>query len=726
MADPKPVINIGKLLEKQDLEFAGTDEAGNYLVTDLEGRTGKFNVDRFLKAKNIDRNKIDISFNTPDMPMDSSPVELTDRLKLSVGNKAGSLEYLKQKFDNVKYNPEGELVVKKAGVWHRVDPESMGSNPWEMTKEIVGDLADVAPTIGLVGASIGAGVATGGVATGFQAAGATLSGTAALALNAGGQAAAGGITESIRTSLGRAVGTYKATPEEQMSDIGMEMLLNFGGQYVGAGVAAVGKRGVGMLSKAAKSLSKANPEGQGIIASVVGPVVGGADNVDRLLKNPEVVTKHLDEAITVGKSESEAVQHLVQGQIDDLVKVADQAPDALSKQLNQNIGKLMAQAPDQFEPAINDSRKLLLANMLKDGLLRVEDKVGRRIGGNMVRPAILDPEVLMTKNLDDLNIRMYSFDELGRAGQRTGFPNKFGNSKDAYDMAADMYTTIFRNKLKPQTGKAGVRQLMEFKEAIASKTWELMNNASEKGLGFAQSFFANADSVLDKQVNNTFAKNGMLNSWTTVNAEYSATKSLLNPLIAARKKAIKTNAEIAFQPELNRILSNGAGNLASKNSLKGAVSLINNPVVTQSFENIFDRNAAKAFVPKFGTYAKAAGAASIGSAVSLNPVTALAFAGSAVGTSPRMVGRMLAKVPQAGDAIEIGFKKLDFLKKVGPNKMPDLVNNPGLLNSFLQTGAEAMQLKEQVKGSLLNGAMQAAQPVTGPAQFLQQQKGKGR
>jgi hypothetical protein len=726
MADPKPVINIGKLLEKQDLEFAGTDEAGNYLVTDLEGRTGKFNVDRFLKAKNIDRNKIDISFNTPDMPMDSSPVELTDRLKLSVGNKAGSLEYLKQKFDNVKYNPEGELVVKKAGVWHRVDPESMGSNPWEMTKEIVGDLADVAPTIGLVGASIGAGVATGGVATGFQAAGATLSGTAALALNAGGQAAAGGITESIRTSLGRAVGTYKATPEEQMSDIGMEMLLNFGGQYVGAGVAAVGKRGVGMLSKAAKNLSKANPEGQGIIASVVGPVVGGADNVDRLLKNPEVVTKHLDEAITAGKSEAEAVQHLVQGQVDDLVKIADQAPRALSKVWDDGVTTLKETATETFEAGVQDIKKSQLALMLEKGLIRVESKVPRYVGNTKVYPAITKADDLLASNLDELNIRLYSPRELIKAGQRSGMPNDFASFKEAYTLVDDLFQSLNQLTNKSLKGSLGVEQVLKIRKTLANKTWELSNSAFEKNLGFAGQFFKQADSLMDQQIANTFNRHGMAPQFNAVMQNYGAAKELLQPLITARNKAMGSNTVAAFQPELNRILSAGAGNLASKNSLKGAVSLINNPVVTQSFEEIFNRNAAKAFVPKFGPYAKAAGAAAVGSAVSLNPVTALAFAGSAVGTSPRMVGRMLSKVPQAGDAIEIGFKKLDFLKKVGPNKVPDLVNNPGLLNSFLQTGAEAMQLKEQVKGSLLNGAMQAAQPVAGPAQFLQQKNGKGR
>lgn len=712
MAEPKPVINIGKVLAQQDLEFAGMDEAGNYLVTDLEGRTGKFNVDKFFKSKNIDRSKIDFSMNTPDEPVDTSPVEVLDRAKLSLGNKAGSIDYLKQKFDAVKYNPEGELVVKKAGVWHRVDPESMGSNPWEMTKELVADLADVSPTVGLVGASLAAGAATGG---------------SSLFAQAVAQGATGGAVEGIRTSLGRAVGTYKATAEEQIADIGLEMLMNFGGQYAAAGISTAGKSGVGMLRKAAQNLSKANPEGQGVIASVLGPVVAGADNVDRLIKNPTVVTGHLDKALAAGKSEAEAIQHLVQGQVDDLVEIATKADDALSTKWNQNVSTLTELAPEAFDPATQDVRKSMLASLLQRGLVRIEDKVGRRVGNTVVRPAILNPEELMTKNLDDLNIRLFSYDELIKGQQRSGIPNKFANSKEAYQMVSEFYEMLQRNmKLNPKTGKAGVHQLLGFKQAMSAKTWELSKKAKKNDLGFAGAFFTDVDSVMDTQINNIFNRNGMGQAWTKLNSEYSTALSELRPLLNAKEAAVHSNNLLAFQPELTRILSPGANNLGNKTSLKSALKILNDPELIARHDSIFDRNAAKAFVPKFGPYAKAAGAAAVGSAVSLNPMTALAFAGSAVGTSPRLVGRMLAKSAGAGDAVEIGFKKLDFLKKVAPAQREALVNNPALLNSFLQTGAEALQLKQKTHEALMGQAMQVAQPVAPPAQFLQQQRGKGK
>lgn len=699
MADPKPVINVGKYLEAKGLEFSRVDNDGNYFINDNEGNEKKFRVHEFLKSKGVDTNKMDFSLNNADDPLDTSPVEIADRAALSLGNRAGSIDYLKQKFDAVKYNPEGELVVKKSGVWHRVDPESMGGNPWEMTRELVADLADAAPTIGVIGASIGAGIATGG---------------SSLVAQVAAQGATGGAAEGIRTSLGRAVGTYKATAEEQIADIGLETLFNLGGAAIGAGVNASGKAGVRMLRKAGERLAKSGPDSQGLIANMLGPVTVGADNIHEMIADPKIVTQFLDDALTAGKSEAEAAQHLVQGQIDDLVSIANRAPKALSDKWESNARVLKEMASENFNAALPEIHKTMHSTLLSEGLIRVEDKVGRRVGNTLVRPAILTPEALMTSNLDDLSIRMFSFEELVKAQKKSGIPNKFANSREAYDMAAEMFTSMKNLEVKKLSGKPAVDQLMSFKQTMAAKTWELSNKANNANLGFAGKLFSTVDSVMDGQVDNIFAKNQMAEPWSKLNSEYNQTKSFLEPLMNARKKAIGSNDVAAFQPELNRILSAGSGNLANKNSLKTAVNLINRPEITQSFENIYKRNAAKAFVPKFGPYAKVAGSAAVGSVISGNPLMALGFAGSAVGTSPRLVGRMLSRSAQGGDMVEIGFKKLDFLKSLDVQKMQNLVNNPALLNSFLQTATEAAGTKQQVHQSLMSQAQQAAQPIAPP------------
>ncbi len=205
--------------------------------------TEAFDPKAFIKANTVDATgelRPDYANgSTEESPINSSPVSVKDRLVLSLGNEKGKIKYLKENYQDAKVGADGNYLVKNQGMWHRVDPTALGDgDPWEKTKELFKDTVDLAPEATMVGATMAAGVGTGGA--GILATGAI-----------------GGAVEIARTSLGRAFGTYEADTDEQIKDIAFETMLNIGGGVIAAGVKPVGRVVAGELRKAGQLLSKA-------------------------------------------------------------------------------------------------------------------------------------------------------------------------------------------------------------------------------------------------------------------------------------------------------------------------------------------------------------------------------------------------------------------------------------------------------------------------------------
>jgi hypothetical protein len=694
MTQPKQVINLGKYLESKDLTFSHVDDAGNYFVENLDGKKLKFDAPGFLKSKGVDPTKVDFSLNSPDAAIENSPVTSADRLKMSFGNEAGKIDFLKNKFEGVKYDPDGALIVKKNGVWHQVDPDGLGNgNAWEMTKELMADLADAAPTIGLIGASIGAGAVTGGTS---------------LVAQAGAQAAAGGAIEGIRTSLGRALGTYKATAEEQVQDIGLEMLFNLGGTYVAAGAGAMAKGAKGYLvqklAKSAQNLADAPPESQKLISQILGPMTVGADAVEGVIKNPVPVTGFLDDALRASNSEKQAADVLVEGQVNSLASIASKLPETMSKLYTTTVSKLMNEVPEEgFKSNLDTVHRGLFQDLMERGAVVVSK--GKEV--------VTD---LAGKNLDEMSIGIKSFDDFAKAAKASGMPDDIAGSKEAYSLFAEYVDFLNRMPKKNLAGKAGARQMMEFKRVFANKTRELSRRAYNSEVGYLGKLFTSADEAMDANIRQGFADSGLASKFDDIYGAYRTASREAAPLIEANRKLARGDGNVLqiFQPELNRILSGGGKNVANKKGLGFAVNLIDDKSVKESFDSIYHRETAKAFVPKFSSYLKPAAflaASSVPYVASGGDPSALGFLGAGAAlTSPRMIGRTLAKTSQASGLIQAGFKQLDFLKQSGKNQTRMLVDNPPLLNTFLQSGIRAFGVERQLKDELMSRAMDATNP----------------
>lgn len=219
------MFTVTDYLKSKMLSFQGVDANGKALVEDM--RTGKqlsFDPKEYIKSRGLDPNSISIQYNTPDEAVGESVYSTWERVKNSFGEsvstagKEAEIAKLKTKYSEAVYNSKGELVVNDKGLWKPTDPNNWsGNTPWSWS-EAFGDLADMAKpvTVG-VGASMLAGPI--GAATGLGMIGANVAGTAIAA----------GAANNI---IGRALDTYKADPQQALTDISLDMVMTAAGMGV--------------------------------------------------------------------------------------------------------------------------------------------------------------------------------------------------------------------------------------------------------------------------------------------------------------------------------------------------------------------------------------------------------------------------------------------------------------------------------------------------------------
>lgn len=304
---PKPIvgdISLQEVLKKDGFSLVDSRDDGGlvvrdqnnfeeYTIADPKEYIASYlneNEPEMLEKFSIDN--FNISINDAETPLQTAPVDFADRAAMSVGNIKGNVEYLKQKFDDVKVNKQGQIVVSKNSRWHSIDPDGLGNgDAFDLASEFAGDVADIIGETITIGSSLVgdiAGAAAGGVP----------------GLIAGGAAGAA-VGETIRTSLGRIVGTYDESVEGQIADAGVEALLALGGYGIGAVATKVGKKAFNMATKnvetlpmlgALRNFKNAPRDVKDALAGFVSFTTGKSPRAaERLVKNPEGVTARLNE-----------------------------------------------------------------------------------------------------------------------------------------------------------------------------------------------------------------------------------------------------------------------------------------------------------------------------------------------------------------------------------------------------------------------------------------------
>jgi hypothetical protein len=226
-------INIQEILAAEGMELADSTPEGSLVARSKSsgkefqvGDKKKF-VETFLQKNQPDAlqngvtiDNFDILVNDADSAFDTVPLSILDRGRMSVGNVSGNKKFLESKFDEVSMNQAGDVVVRKGDSWHKIDREGLGNgDAWDQFKEFSGDIADHLGDAATIIPSLAAVFTTGPL----------------------GAAAGAAVGSGLRTTMGRALGTYGGDVEEQMKDLALESMMGIAGYGVGKVAGTVAK-----------------------------------------------------------------------------------------------------------------------------------------------------------------------------------------------------------------------------------------------------------------------------------------------------------------------------------------------------------------------------------------------------------------------------------------------------------------------------------------------------
>lgn len=614
---------------------------------------------------------------SPQTAINQSPVSVEDRAKMAVGNVAGNYKFLKQNFADVQRTKEGDFVVRDQndGLWKRVDPSGLGDgDPWKMTKELASDVIEALPTVWKTGTQIAGASATA------AAAGAT--GGAALAAGAAVSGGIAALNEGLVTSLGRLAGTYEATQEEQLKDIGVEALLNAGGTVVAAGV----KPAMGMIADGLKksgqylgSTRVAQGARDAFVAATGAMTGAGTKNVERLIERPELVSGAMKMAAQGGASADDVVQRLVRDNIQATGQMAKSVRPALTKMYGQVAKDVVDNVDDAFRSNIDDVVKSIYSKAADLGVGTIDD------AGKFVMHSVDDLKEL-AKTSGELRDLLAS-------------PKSYEVIKEAMDRVASF------EGAKVLTGKAGAAQAMKFSKLLNDATYELQERAADEALAFPQTLLAQFKSVASQKLTDSFqlAKPVMYkgqevsNLFSHLNSVYSKAATQLQPMIKVAEQAVKQSSDQPFEGLMRGILADAGKSEVKQTALDSAIKLVkeygDNSLQT-IYDGILDREAARAFTPltRPGYLAAGAGMGAAGQLLYGNAAAAAAFLGGAASSSPRL----------HYNVIQTALKGRQLLGSMPGNLREQMFKDPAAMNAWVQ----ALTAPSIVHNQVFNQAMQ--------------------
>jgi hypothetical protein len=702
----------------------------------------------------------------PDRPINKSPVDIVDRLRYSLGNVEGVKNDLKGKFKEVVQDPKGNFVIKHDdGMWYRADPKGLGDgDAWERTKELLGDTADVVPgavkgaitgfaaTKNRVGALVGAVAAIGGDAYSEEisdavknnpkkamAAAATLGLVGATGVVKGapgsikGQlpaVAAGAVAEGVRTSLGRMVGTYEATPQQQLKDIGLEAMLNLGGATIAAGV----KPTASMLASAAKNLKNAPQASKEMMAVAIGGTTGvEPGNVLTTLNNGGMVAQTFARFKAASLGAKEFAEKATEDSVKWVKHIAEKAQPTLNRIWSKGEAELLNGVDDTFHSTTNNIVSKIYSGASAQGV----GQYFKTVNGKKVIMDAADVDAHFAKNAhwpEGVQFELKPRAVLVNEQKSNGIIKDVINDPDAYNLLQDFMRNVRQFQgMKVLTGKEGAKQMLKFNKIIDDQTYKLTQLGKDQSIPGIAKAMSDTHQLVRGNVMVKFDKLGpnnqpLPNAFQALNDQYSEAKNAILPVLRANNTA-RQAGDPAYEQFLKQVTNSrnvmkkdGLGKLVKMASENGDDSL------EQAFDRIAVNEAAKSWSPWFSSgkvTAALAGGATV-AATTGNPVPAMLAAGAAVATSPRTIfagirgaqgAASMAKpltdpaMRTAQTAAAAGFKGLDFLKQRTPEQIKTMVNDPKILGTFFNSVSAGTQAHQQVRDQLVQEAIGRSEPI---------------
>lgn len=661
---PKANFNIKDYVEGQGMKLIGAgSRPGTALVQNAEGHQLEFDakevVPDFSKQYGIKPSDINIEFNSPEAPIGDSPVDVTDRFKLAFGNASGSLSYLKSKFGDAKYIPEQGLVVKNKGVWQPVDPSNLG-DPWKTSKEIASDAAELIPAAVSIAGQIGAG-ALGGSA-GLAAAGPA--GAAAGARLASG--AAGGAVEAGRALIGRYLGTYDATPESLVKDIGIETAIALGGSQLAAGV----KPALSALVRSAGSLGEAAaPAMKSFWAETVGKLTGNSSERVAVWMDKDLggeVAKTLDRA-AVGRGSDELPEFLAKQVNDRSEQFLESAQPALTRKYGEKLGELKVAAKNMGEVNLGAIPTRALNDLEQAGIVYAEQ--GK------------EPGKLIYKVMDDA--RAVAYQNAGKEAQLL--------SPQAQKELAPLIKQLNNyTAFDKASGSEAAERMMSMQKAMN----ELARTSEKDGFTpLTKSILDRTKTTTRSQIMSVFEEQGLAQN-------YLDTVNVYQKYADAVKEAQKLlKSDSGPQRFARALTSNVVRHSQADEMSKNLVELMGNSGKEQ-LKSLLVHDAAlgaSTWLPKQGLAANNVSSMAAGG---------LAFTGNipgaiatAAATSPKA---QFAATRAAIKAAEIPLRGVSWLKSLPPKQLKEFINTPEAVQAFTQTVLQTTAQGKKLEASLVN------------------------
>jgi hypothetical protein len=613
---------------------------------------------------------------SPETALNVSPVGVADRAAIGIGNQAGALQYLKTKFDDAQVTKEGAIVVKKGNTWHQVDPSGLGGGSLlDKAKEFgkdVSDLGDVAANA--IGSSVGA-------AVGLFAGGAGAIPGAGIG---------GGLAATARIQAAKYLGTYSATPEDELKDIGLEAILSAGGEGIARGIKAVATSKpvvdkVGLaLDWIKNNASPAAKEAVATMISAVNPEIK-KDSAKALVENGKAVMSKLDSAISAVKESDAAVPLNVQ--------------ETLKKRAGDAVGALFDKPRRALSAVFDREEKELLANVPAGFQAEVAPAINKAMGG-LAERGFVKPIVKSESG----EIVGYKLGDMNAINEQ--LKHAYSNGADGMKVMRDLkqFVDLANERLQKDglKGADAAESIIQTRRAF-DKFYYTTVRANE---AMREALMPISGALRDDLVS-TLGKAGtdVANKYAAMNSKYAT----MLPHVAEADRVMRLyNGKNAFVNKLMGDDASNAKNLVSvMEQLKGKAGTnlatdLNQTVAAQDFVKAFPHLSFK----KIGV------ASAIGYGASHGVLGPLALAGTipaAAMQSGRLVGRTVAgaqgavQAASSAAAASLPYARQfgTLMKSLSTEQMRELMMHPDAFPKLLQGTALASQREEQMKQQLL-------------------------
>lgn len=634
-------------------------------------------------------------------PINQNPLSDSDYVRQSVGNSDGILGYLKKKFGDATLDPKQGLMIQSGGQWYKAgDAPGIGaiaSDAWDLTKKVFGqaqvdkynsymdnlksgssklgsDTKKFAESnaydLGVTYPAMAAGAAEG------AALGSPLGPLGAAAGGIAGAGLAGLGTGSIKTLLGRALGTFDASPADTANDIGMEALMNMGAETVGLGA----KPALSQLVKAGSFIKgQANDITKSLISNTMGGITGaGAPAINAVIEDGSGVASKVKIAANASENAAQMKDFTGNKKITSANQLLQSATDALPNKYGELLNNLIDSA---------DSKNLTVnvGNVASNAIQSIEDKGFGQI----------------VKQGSDYSFKPFSPQDLADRASK-GLPTEILDDSSASAISDVVNKLNGFSKIGEVQGSAAAKVLTGLNKAMNQTSKDAMKGA-QNNPAYVRALSAATNGFRDG-VADAFDKAGLGDQYNQMQGIYS---EFANSVNKARTTLNNDGAE-AF---VNKLTSAAGKNLTAKGDAQLLVSLAGDDG-QDMYRNIVQWDAAQKlspWAPKFGLFKPIVGGEIAGTSVGMPLAGAAAGAASIPFSSPRVAMQGV----RAGTATLNGLSAMsepvinymmqakDFLSGTSRLGMSQLLKDPHALGAVLTTPVQAAQQENQDTMSLL-------------------------